>query len=90
MSRAILITSAMLVFGGVAFCAEPFGPVGKSETFHDGAGRVTGSSRTDGNGVTRFYDGAGRVTGSARTDGNGVRSFYDSAGRVIGKARVGG
>src|SRR5215831_17098723 len=36
--------------------------------FHDAAGRVTGSARTDANGVTTFHDRAGRVTGTARTD----------------------
>jgi len=33
--------------------------------FHDRAGRVTGSARTDANGVTTFHDRAGRVTGTA-------------------------
>jgi len=34
-------------------------------TFHDRAGRVTGSERTDATGVTTFHDRAGRVTGTA-------------------------
>ena len=34
--------------------------------FHDRAGRVTGSARTDANGVTTFHDRAGRVTGRSR------------------------
>jgi hypothetical protein len=34
--------------------------------FHDRAGRVTGSARTDSNGVTTFHDAAGRTTGSIR------------------------
>ena len=37
-----------------------------ARTFHDAAGRVTGSARTDANGVTRFYDAMGRTTGTAR------------------------
>ena len=32
----------------------------------DAAGRVTGSTRTDSNGVTTFHDASGRVTGSIR------------------------
>jgi YD repeat-containing protein len=43
-----------------------------ARTFHDAAGRVTGSARTDANGVTRFYDAMGRTTGTARTNSNGV------------------
>ena len=35
-------------------------------TFHDRAGRVTGTARTDRNGVTTFHDASGRVTGSIR------------------------
>jgi len=35
-------------------------------TFYDGAGRVTGSARTDEHGVVHFYDPAGRSTGTAR------------------------
>jgi hypothetical protein len=34
--------------------------------FRDAAGRVTGSTRTDSNGVTTFHDASGRVTGSIR------------------------
>ena len=33
--------------------------------FHDAQGRVTGSARTDANGLTTFHDRAGRVTGTA-------------------------
>jgi YD repeat-containing protein len=67
----------MVALSGGAFGAE----------FKDAAGRVTGSSRTDMNGVTHFYDGANRVTGSARTDMNGVTRFYDAAARVTGTMR---
>jgi hypothetical protein len=56
-------------------------------TFRDRAGRVTGSARTDANGVTIFHDRAGRVTGSARTDRNGVTTFRDAAGRSTGSIR---
>jgi len=35
--------------------------------FHDRAGRVTGSARTDANGVTKFYDAMGRTSGTARS-----------------------
>jgi hypothetical protein len=35
-------------------------------TFHDRAGRVTGTARTDRNGVTTFRDAAARTTGSIR------------------------
>ena len=55
--------------------------------FHDRAGRVTGSARTDANGVTHFYDRAGRVTGTARTGRNGVTTFHDAAGRTTGSIR---
>ena len=55
--------------------------------FHDRAGRVTGSARTDANGVTIFHDRVGRVTGTARTDRNGVTTFRDAAGRSIGSLR---
>jgi len=50
--------------------------------FHDRAGRVTGSARTDANGVTIFHDRVGRVTGTAR-----VTTFRDAAGRSIGSIR---
>ena len=57
--------------------------------FHDAAGRVTGTARTDANGVTTFRDGVGRVTGTARTDSNGVTTFHDAMGRVTGSNRRG-
>jgi len=56
-------------------------------TFRDRAGRVTGSARTDANGVTIFHDRAGRVTGTARTDSNGTTTFKDAAGRTTGTIR---
>jgi len=59
----------------------------QQSTFHDPAGRVTGSARTDTNGVTIFHDRAGRVTGTARTDSNGVTTFRDAAGRTTGSIR---
>ena len=34
--------------------------------FRDATGRVTGSTRTDSNGVTTFHNASGRVTGSIR------------------------
>jgi hypothetical protein len=34
--------------------------------FYDAHGRVTGSARTDSNGVTTFRDAAGRTVGSIR------------------------
>jgi hypothetical protein len=37
-------------------------------TFHDRAGRVTGTARTERNGVTTFHDAAGRTTGSIRRE----------------------
>jgi hypothetical protein len=55
--------------------------------FHDAHGRVTGSARTDANGMTIFHDRAGRVTGTARTDSNGVTTFRDAAGRTTGSIR---
>jgi len=55
--------------------------------FHDAQGRVTGSARTDANGVTTFHDRAGRVTGTARTDSNGVTTFRDATGRTTGSIR---
>jgi hypothetical protein len=55
--------------------------------FHDAHGRVTGSARTDANGVTTFHDRAGRVTGTARTDRNGVTTFHDAVGRTTGSIR---
>ena len=59
----------------------------QESTFHDAVGRVTGSARTDANGVTTFHDRAGRVTGTARTDSNGVTTFHDASGRVTGSIR---
>jgi hypothetical protein len=61
--------------------------------FHDAQGRVTGSARTDANGVTTFHDRSGRVTGTARTDRNGVTTFRDHADarlRVDAQGRDGG
>jgi hypothetical protein len=55
--------------------------------FRDAADRITGSARTDANGVTTFHDRAGRVTGTARTDRNGVTTFHDASGRVTGSIR---
>jgi hypothetical protein len=55
--------------------------------FHNRAGRVTGSARTDANGVTTFHDRVGRVTGTARTDRNGVTTFRDAAGHTTGSVR---
>jgi hypothetical protein len=55
--------------------------------FRDAAGRVTGSARTDANGLTTFHDRAGRVAGTARTDSNGVTTFRDAAGRTTGSVR---
>ena len=48
--------------------------------FHDAQGRVTGSARTDANGLTTFHDRVGRVIGTARTDRNGVTTFHEPAG----------
>lgn len=58
----------------------------QTTTLHDPAGNVTGSARTDANGVTTFHDRAGFVTGTARTDSNGVTKFHDAVGRVTGTA----
>jgi len=55
--------------------------------FHDAAGRVAGSARSDANGVTTFHDRTDRVTGTARTDSNGVTTFHDASWRVIGSIR---
>ena len=55
--------------------------------FHDAMGRVTGSARTDANGVTTFHDAVGRVTGTARTDSNSVTTFHDASGRVTGSIK---
>ena len=55
--------------------------------FHDAAGRVTGSARTDANGLTIFHDRVGRGIGTARTDRNGVTTFHDASGRVTGSIR---
>jgi YD repeat-containing protein len=55
--------------------------------FYDRAGRVTGSARTDANGVTTFHDRAGRVTATARTDSNGTTTFHDASGRTTGSIR---
>ena len=54
--------------------------------FHDAAGRVTGSARTDANGVTTFHDRAGFVTGTARTDSNDTTTFHDASGRITGRS----
>ena len=55
--------------------------------FHDAVGRITGSARTDANGVTSFHDRVGRVTGTARTDRYGVTPCHDASGRVTGSIR---
>ena len=55
--------------------------------FHDAQGRVTGSARTNANGLTTFHDRVGRVIGTARTDRNGVTTFHDASGRVTGSIR---
>jgi hypothetical protein len=67
--------------------AQDRSPPGTGSIFHDARGRVTGSARTDANGVTTFHDRAGRVTGTARTDNNGVTTFHDVSGRVTGSIR---
>jgi YD repeat-containing protein len=59
----------------------------QASIFHDAAGRVTGSARTDSNGVTTFHDAFGRTTGTARTDSNGTTKFYDAYGRTTGSVR---
>ena len=38
----------------------------RQSTFRDATGRVTGTARTDSNGVTTFHDAGGRVTGSIK------------------------
>ena len=58
----------------------------QTTTFHDRAGRVTGTARTGASGTASFYDAAGRITGRARTDAKGITTYYDPAGRVTGKA----
>ena len=55
--------------------------------FHDAQGRVTGSARTDANGLTTFHDRVGRVIGTARTDRNGVTTFHDASGRATSSIR---
>jgi hypothetical protein len=72
MPRTALLISALLAAG---------------TTFYDGAGRVTGSARTDEHGVVHFYDPAGRGRATAHTDEHGVIHFYDPAGRSTGTAR---
>jgi hypothetical protein len=67
--------------------AQDASPLSRGQVFHDAAGRVTGSARTDANGVTTFHDRAGRVIGTARTDSNGVTTFHDASGRVTGSIR---
>ena len=53
--------------------------------FHDAASRVTGSARTDANGVTTFHDAAGRVT--ARLAPIATASRRDAAGRTTGSIK---
>ena len=77
----IRITTALLLLTLTAPASA------QQSIFHDRAGRVTGSARTDANGVTTFHDRAGRVTGTARTDRNGVTTFRDAAGRTTGSIR---
>jgi hypothetical protein len=50
----ITLAAAVALFSTVAAAQE---------RFHDAAGRVVGSERTDANGVTTFSDAAGRTTG---------------------------
>ena len=69
-----------ITIGLLTLLALPANAQAGGRIFHDAAGRVTGSARTDANGVTTFHDRAGRVTGSARTDANGVTTVHDRAG----------
>jgi hypothetical protein len=55
--------------------------------FHDRAGRVIGSARTDANGITVFRNRSGFTTGTARTDSNGITTFRDVFGRTRGSIR---
>jgi len=55
--------------------------------FRDAHGRVTGSARTDANGITVFRNRSGFTTGTARTDSNGITTFRDAFGRTTGSIR---
>jgi len=46
--------------------AAPANAQDAPRVFHDAVGRVTGTARTDSNGVTTFHNAAGRVSGSIR------------------------
>jgi hypothetical protein len=50
----------------LTFLALPANAQDGGRIFHDAVGRVTGSARTDANGVATFHDRAGFVTGTAR------------------------
>jgi hypothetical protein len=82
-----IATIALLLLLAVPANAQDRSAPGAGSIFHDAHGRVTGSARTDANGVTTFHDRAGRVTGTARTDSNGVTTFHDASGRVTGSIR---
>ena len=78
-----IITIALTTLATLATLAPPTRRTFASTT----PSRVTGSSRTDANGLTTFHDRVGRVTGTARTDRNGVTTFHDASGRVTGSIR---
>jgi hypothetical protein len=84
----IRIAIALLLLLAVPANAQDSIPrSGSGASFHDAVGRVTGSARTDSNGVTTSQDAVGRVTGTVRADSNGVTTFHHAAGRVSGSIR---
>jgi len=80
-SAAVRITIALLL---LALATDAYA---QDIRFHDAQDLVTGSARTDANGVTTFHDRAGRVTGTARTNHNGVTTFHDAVGLTTGSIR---
>ena len=83
MTMTISLLTRTLAFAAAVATLAPANA--QDVRFHDRAGRVTGSTRTDANGVTTFRDAVGRTTGSARTDFNGTSTLHDAAGRITGE-----
>lgn len=51
--------------GGIAISLSSYAFAGKTTTYRDSKGRITGSSSTSGK-TTTYRDSKGRITGTAR------------------------
>jgi YD repeat-containing protein len=58
-------TIQALVVGTIALSLSSYAFAGKTTTYRDSKGRITGSSSTSGK-TTTYRDSKGRITGTAR------------------------